>query len=130
MFKKIIGIMAVISLLLFIGCGIVDGVPPPSSTNFGKLPSNYKTQIKENKAKSLKDPYSARFIFGKPFRGYLNNKNDGALFWKGMVVPYSLNAKNSYGGYIGITSYVALFNTDGTYLVSQEASLMARMRKY
>lgn len=131
MLKKIIGVTILASSLLLVGCGIpVDGVRPPSSTNFGKLPADYKVIIKKIDADYLKDPYSAKYTFGKPFKSYLNDKKDGSLFWKGMTVPYSYNAKNSYGAYIGTTSNVALFNSDGTHFVNGKTVKMERLRKY
>ncbi|MCD9959420.1 hypothetical protein LVT17_27945, partial [Klebsiella pneumoniae] len=61
-----------------------------------------------NKASArLKDPYSARYDFNEPFKGWCKS---GFTTYYGWLVPFTLNAKNSYGGYVGNKSYLYLVN--------------------
>lgn len=117
--------------LLLIGCGSVEGVAPAANTNFGKKPSSaYKAQIKNTMNKTLKDPYSSKYTFDAAFRGYINHKETGNLFWKGYVVPFTLNAKNSYGGYTGEVEYYALFDSNGQIFAAEGVGLLPRLMKF
>lgn len=116
---------------IIVGCGSVDGVAPAANTNFGKFPSSgYKAQIKNTMDKTLKDPYSSKYTFASPFKGYINHKETGDLFWKGWVVPFTLNAKNSYGGYTGGVEYYALFDSNGNIFAAEGVGLMQRLMRF
>lgn len=68
----------------------------------------------------LFDPYSAVYEFGEPFKG----KTWGGAFgggWKyGDIVNYTVNAKNRFGGYVGATPGVALWQ-NGRFIGVKEA---------
>ncbi|HGH0737155.1 TPA: hypothetical protein ACJHGZ_005666, partial [Klebsiella pneumoniae] len=72
-----------------------------------KLPENYQEIIKGSMSARLKDPYSARYDFNEPFKGWCKS---GFTTYYGWLVPFTLNAKNSYGGYVGNKSYLYLVN--------------------
>lgn len=65
-----------------------------------KLPDNYKSLIKEQFRKILKDPDSAKYVFYHPVRAY--SASTKKVFF---LVKVEVNAKNSYGGYAGYSSY-------------------------
>jgi len=90
---------------------------PESGTNYGIPPVNYEQTIKEYFESVLKDPESAIYKFGLPIKAY---ENEGLLFgskvaWLGYLVDVEVNAKNSYGGYVGYKPYVFLFNGNQIY---------------
>jgi len=63
-------------------------------------------------AQHLKDPYSAMIDCGEPYRGYasaapLAGRRQAAF---GYLVDCSVNAKNSFGGYVGAKRYQFLFS--------------------
>ncbi|MDI2589995.1 hypothetical protein NYP20_16275 [Pseudomonas sp. N3-W] len=62
-------------------------------------------------AQYLKDPYSAQYSFGGIYKGY----NVGSVFENrkitaGYLLDVSINAKNSYGGYVGTKTYKFIFH--------------------
>ena len=88
------------------GCAETEKVIPTPSfsvSDYGPIPSvqNYKGKIKAQIQAILKDPYSAKFEFGKPRRAYYRLKylNEKAI--PGWIIPCIVNAKNSFGGYTG-----------------------------
>ena len=59
---------------------------------------------------NLKDPLSAQCVFSKPFPGYVHTAPiEGAKLLLGYKVVVKVNAKNSFGGYIGFRPYLFLF---------------------
>ena len=64
-------------------------------------------------ASRLKDPFSARYNFGQPQKGVSQDGwARGGKKHFGWIVPVSINAKNSYGGYTGDKQYY-FFLSDG-----------------
>lgn len=94
--KRILAILAV--CVLASGC-----VTPPTPREFavadyGSYPSDYEQIVKSYMQFVLKDPESARFQFlNSPKTGW--NGFGGNKF--GYVVCAYINAKNSFGGYVG-----------------------------
>ena len=129
--RKILLASSILVLIFLSGCVGSVGNPPPKGTNFGTAPLEFKKQIQYYHSSRLKDPYSAKYEFnGTPYKGYINDyPNTNKLFWKGWVVCYTINAKNSYGGYIGVTEYCALFNNGRVY-GSGKALAMPRLMRY
>ncbi len=57
----------------------------------------------------LFDPYSAVYRFSPPYKGKVWG---GIVYggWNyGYVVPFTVNAKNRMGGYVGVRPYKAVF---------------------
>ena len=79
--------------------------------DFGPQPSDYKEKITAYYAYVLKDPESAKYRFGKPYKAYTNAglAVGGVVSWSGWAVDVQINAKNSYGGYTGFESERVLF---------------------
>lgn len=80
--------------------------------DFGVYPNNYEKIAKDSL--NLKDPYSVIYQkITKPVRyhnfgEYINNPR--FPFLAGHLVCVTLNAKNSYGGYVGYTTFGVIIN--------------------
>lgn len=87
--------------------------PPPTqqelaAANYGPPPRNYKASIIAYMGAILKDPESARYgFYGEPAKGYM-----GASRKFGWVACAMVNAKNSFGGYVGARQYIFLIRDD------------------
>ncbi len=81
-----------------------------ASADYGAYPKNYESIVKSYISSTLKDPFSARFQFKKPFKAYLRNApvtgGEPSVF--GYMVYANVNAKNSYGAYVGWKPYKVL----------------------
>ncbi len=102
--------------LILPGCVSSYQRPKPAA-NYGIPPVNYEHTIKEYFESVLKDAESARYRFDQPSKAY---ENEGLLFggkvvWLGYLVDVEVNAKNSYGGYVGYKPYIFLFNGNQIY---------------
>ncbi|MDD3774362.1 MAG: hypothetical protein PHV08_00205 [Sulfurovaceae bacterium] len=106
--QKIMPIMIVVLNVLLSGCGALPA-PKIQDYTFSKPPivSDYEEAIKIETGKELKDPDSAKYNFGTPFKGYWRSASDNKIIWTGWIIPFEVNAKNSYGGYVGYTPYRA-----------------------
>lgn len=117
--KFLLSIALATSALVMAGCA----PKPPSqveitTANYGSLPADYKQQITNYMASSLKDPESARYTFEPTFKGYSQDGSMAASGGKvtyGYVAPVLVNAKNSYGGYTGNHQYVFMFSNGVMY---------------
>ena len=101
----------IVSVFLITGCGTAS--PSLKNYTFKDSPdvNKYKASIKSQTELILKDPQSAKYRFGTPFKGYtVKHSNHSEVSWTGWVIPYEVNAKNGYGGYAGFQPYRA-----GTY---------------
>ncbi len=93
------------TMILFQGCAETKKALPAQNfnmTDYGPAPSvkKYKGEIKGEIQAVLKDPYSAKFKFGKPRRAYYRLKYIEKAI-PGWIIPCTVNAKNSFGGYSG-----------------------------
>lgn len=72
-----------------------------------ELPENWQDLIKRAMEYRLKDPSSAVYKFGVPFKGALSKApiEGGGFDSAGWIVRVQINAKNSYGGYVGFQPY-------------------------
>jgi hypothetical protein len=97
--KYAVTAVAFAGLSLF-GCA----APTPEQrekADYGAYPSNYREIIKAEMAGKLKDPYSAQYNFiAGPTRFYKNGLLGGQPVI-GYGVCVGINAKNSFGGYVG-----------------------------
>jgi len=58
----------------------------------------------------LKDPLSAQYQWGVVYKGWIRNAPiHGAGLVFGYVLDVSVNAKNSFGGYVGFKQYRFVF---------------------
>jgi hypothetical protein len=76
--------------------------PPTEGVNYGRYPSNYVALVKAWFNTNLKDPYSVHYTkISKPRKEHdlISEEHHEALYaWS---VCATVNAKNSFGGYIG-----------------------------
>lgn len=94
--------------ILLSGCAGLAPLPP--NADFGPPPVAYEEAIKAHMEAKLKDPDSAKYRFGQPRKGYANKGMalGGQVIFVGYVVPFQVNAKNSFGGYTGFKPFQAL----------------------
>ena len=110
-----------VSVLLcigFVGCASprVEPVKPSpeeqAAADYGAYPEKYEQIVKEYMQGKLKDPESARFRFqGKPRKSYNTVYEKSALQYY-YTVEADINAKNSYGGYVGEHKYLFHIRND------------------
>ena len=105
---------ACLATLALGGCGSIKPVDPDvlASADYGDYPDDYEVIIKKYFETSLKDPFSARYQFGKPFKAFLRNAPvmGGEPVFYGYMVYTNVNAKNSYGAYVGWEEYRLLIH--------------------
>jgi hypothetical protein len=91
----------IFSITLLSGCATAT-MQEVETADFGPYPVGYEDSIKNLESQVLKDPYSAVYNFGIPRKGV---SRDGLLFGGkkhfGWIVLVGINAKNSFGGYVG-----------------------------
>ena len=111
---RLIAIMA-LSALLLSGCASPPTQQDIQSADYGA--SVYQADA-ENATKiffgnRLKDPESARYSFGNIYKGYIvGSRVQGRKLEAGYLLDVNVNAKNSYGGYVGAKPYKVLLHND------------------
>lgn len=75
------------------------------------LAPGYEEKVKAAMELRLKDPASAIYRFGDPYKNWQTKAaiDGGQLDKVGWCVPVLINAKNSYGGYTGFQPYRVWF---------------------
>ena len=96
-FKKSVCALAT---LLLAGCAGVDQVGPEVA-----LPGPVQQTVAQAVANQVKDPNSAEFRNWHAFESQ-----------KGLLICGEVNAKNSFGGYVGFVHFVAHASLDGQLL--------------
>ena len=82
------------------GCAHLPTPEEIAHADYGPFPDNYEQIVKIYYSSVLKDPNSAIYKeITSPRTWALGNRLEGAKF--GYLVCVTLNAKNSYGGYVG-----------------------------
>jgi hypothetical protein len=77
-------------------------------------PANWQLVVDGYLESTLKDPYSAmKKVVREPRRTYVRPDFLGRETWDGWAVCYSINAKNSYGGYTGAKPYMFVISPSG-----------------
>ncbi len=94
--KKLLLVLAV----FVAGCAGIDQVGPEVP-----LPPTAQQSVMRSVADQMKDPYGAQFRNWHAFESQ-----------KGLLICGEVNAKNSYGGYVGFTHFVAHASSDGRLL--------------
>jgi hypothetical protein len=89
----------------FAGCASLPSREEAASADYGAFPNEYEQIVKSYYETRLKDPESVRYrSISHPKIFWLGSRFSGARY--GYMVCATLNAKNSYGAYVG-------FKTDG-----------------
>jgi hypothetical protein len=121
-------ICACIVALSFTGCVTAPSPQDDQATlqRFGyggPIPVDWQDQAKAFVLENLKDPESARFKFNDvpPRQSWVREAPlFGRRFASGWLVSFEVNAKNSYGGYVGFKPYAFIFR-DGKIIAYQIA---------
>jgi len=85
-----------VSVTLLASCAATIPQPQP-------YPKNYQTKIRAHMDMSLYDGSTARYRFPK------TPELTSSIGGKQYSVPFSVNAKNRYGGFVGFRPYRAFF---------------------
>lgn len=102
--------ITIIIATLLTGCATTISKQEAAVAHFDPLPADYQTEIRGLNMTRLKDPFSAVYVFGPPRRGFWQ---DGFAYGGkkhfGMVVQAAINARNSFGGYVGAEMHYYAF---------------------
>lgn len=117
--KSIVSLLQLLLLsICLLGCATASK-EEIAKVDFGSAPTNYESNIKNLVSRMLKDPYSATYHFSSPRKGVVQ---EGLLLgmkkYFGWIVPVGINAKNSFGGYVGEKTYYFLFANGMVYDVT------------
>lgn len=106
-------ILSILAAILT-ACSTMAPTEQVEAIDYGPPPTNYEARVKTLISLSLKDPDSAQFKFSEPFKGYTRKAplSGGGIKTAGWIVRVFVNAKNSYGGYVGFREYQFLFKDD------------------
>lgn len=120
------------AVLIISACmtGCAEFAPRPSETELASL--DFGEPVSQDFAESdakiffehyLKDPYSAQIQYAHVYRGWVKEPllNGGKLHY-GYVLDVSVNAKNSFGGYVGATNFKFIFRENKVLAVLEEKS--------
>lgn len=96
-------------ILTIICAGLASCVSAPTAeqmqnADYGNYPDNYETIIKSYMSRLLKDPVSATYDCGSANKGWAGGGLSGPIQY-GYGVSCYINAKNSFGGYVGAKKY-------------------------
>lgn len=119
--KSLLTVIVALSCMMLSGCATVS--PEQIQAEVAKvgygapLPADWQETVKAFMETRLKDSVSAIYKFGEPYQGYLTKApiEGGGLKAAGYLVNVKINAKNSYGGYVGFTDYSFLIR-DGVVI--------------
>jgi hypothetical protein len=97
---------AFVLVLAAVSAGCISATPPPNlaTASIGPPPAGYEETIKAAVSSHLKDPYSAVYTFQRPVRSWAFGEEQ--IMW---AVCGTVNAKNSFGGYVGARPFVVYY---------------------
>lgn len=103
-------------VLLVAGCVRLPTLEQVANADYGVEPKNYEEQLRAYFTSTLNDPYSAVYTFSPPSRGYVNNAPifGGGVKDFGYLINVGVNAKNQFGGYVGMQTHRFFFK-NGVY---------------
>ncbi|MDP3294934.1 MAG: hypothetical protein Q8M37_09350 [Nevskia sp.] len=105
------GIVVAVAALMVSGCASLPTPEQLSVADYGSdmTPEECVSVVERTLANTLKDPGSAQFRHSPCIKGALNSVPVmGLPVVYGWLQQGQLNAKNSYGGYVGFRSYMAM----------------------
>lgn len=103
-------------VFVFLLAGCAFQKPPPYADYGQRVTPDQYEQIPYYMASRLKDPDSAKYRYlHAPIKAYVNDGliRGGEVVFVGWLVPFEVNAKNSYGGYTGWEPYTAYYQYGG-----------------
>jgi len=124
---KLVTLLLSIAALAFSGCATLpshtEQLAQAEAMGYGaELPADYQEVIRDSMLQVLKDGYSAQYQFEAPYKGWITGKAPSGLPGvevAGWIVPAAVNAKNSYGAYVGFKPYKFLIR-DGRVIYRME----------
>jgi hypothetical protein len=103
--QRFAGLTILVAVVLVGGCASGEKLDPVAlkAADYGTFPTDYENIVKAYYQTRLKDPYSAQYRFTEPYQGYLRATPivGGKPTKFGYIVEVYVNAKNSFGGYVG-----------------------------
>lgn len=99
-------------VLAYAAVGCTPSREKLAAANYGALPVSYEDRIRQYFGRSLRDPYSADYRFGVPYKAATDEGSFGHWVY-GYAVDVEVNAKNAYGAYTGFQDYKFFFRSDG-----------------
>lgn len=114
------------------GCATRPTVEQFSNADYGAPMDEARARAIAKQAISslLKDPQSARFTWGELRKGYVSNGwFYGGGFLYGYLLDVHVNARNSFGGYVGNRLYQFLFH-DGKIVAALGETTLKGGRTY
>ena len=119
--------------LLVVGCASTGPVPPEKARHAmrhaGEQPQNYRETIAGYLKYKLADPYSIRDLdIGEPILSCCTT--DGFKRYCGWMVPVQFNAKNKFGGYVGINLHYFWFHGERLELVNGSPTFCPQAMSY
>jgi hypothetical protein len=105
---------ALATLVLISSCATAPTVQEQGAADYGEQPTHYEEAIHAYFDSTLKDPSSVQYRnITAPSKGYIRGPLiAGGHVTYGWTVSAAVNAKNSYGGYVGFRTYTFLFRGD------------------
>lgn len=91
---------------------VAPTVAQQQAANYGDTPTGYTASVHRYFDATLKDPSSLQYReLTTPTKGYMQKKIGlgGTTTNYGWLVKATINAKNTYGGYVGFQTYSFLF---------------------
>lgn len=108
MFERALSTVAVVVVLILAGCAAVPRPEQMAAADYGPEPVNYEAAIHRHLHSALKDPESVRDLrIAPPMKGFFQYDGHSSIEY-GWLSVVELNARNSFGGYAGLTAYLAL----------------------
>lgn len=121
--KRVFGIISMACLgFLFAGCATAPTQEQINSAYYGDYPNDYETVVKNFMEVRLKDPASATYKFDAiPTKGWAGGGLSGPVEYGWRICAY-INAKNSFGGYVGAKRHFFLIR-DSRVVKSEDLEL-------
>lgn len=96
--KKAIALSVCLAASTLAGCASAPSTQETAAADYGSYPADFEQIIRNHMSRKLKDPESARYEFlNQPKAAWATL--GGKKF--GYAVCTNINAKNSFGGYVG-----------------------------
>lgn len=96
--KSNLAFAALVGVIFVAGCALRPSDSELAQADYGGYPSDYREVVESYMSGILKDPGSAQYQYlNSPQRAW--SGLGGSLY--GYAVCVNINAKNSYGGYVG-----------------------------
>lgn len=111
---RIISAVILMSLMLT-GCATPPTAEQIQAADYGAPVYQEEAEyaVKSYFGSYLKDPESARYRFGVVYQGYMiTSRLEGAKLQPGYLIEVSVNARNSFGAYVGSKPYRFVIRND------------------